>query len=476
MDELIEQPKEEFVQETCGPLVELCGLGKAYLRFIHPTIKELFDEKDGPGKLLGMHLAHPTIATKLLTILSFPDVPDLANEAAEDATLILEYGKTMGRELHQYAMLNWYKHLKACDRNMNEPLEQELCKFLSSTASLKWLVAILVTMKSRQGSRVDIYALAEDVTDCLWSWMRGREFGIRNSARDEAKSWGTDFLTLMIDWRSVLEKQPRYIYSIHFDLLPKNNRFRQFVNAQMYQSVVRFSDLELRTRSSLKPTWQNDIIAIDESRDFAYVYQQGYLQCYHTSTKLLVAEIHLGNMICEQAIMSPDKNFLALSFTHLPVLDEYTASNVANICEGLQLSTLNTNKYLLSWRLENEADRDETRALSALLVIPYLHHKVCIIQLNYQGLSRTNLFGLLPGMSSFVLQAFDSEVMWKIDDPGLFDFSTDSSTLATPTGLVSLTGDMARRELPLPRGTKFRATKLTGDFKTLVTIRDRRFI
>jgi hypothetical protein len=62
----------------------------------------------------------------------------------------------MGRELHQYAMLNWYKHLKACDRNMNEPLEQELCKFLSSTASLKWLVATLVTMKSRQGNRVDI--------------------------------------------------------------------------------------------------------------------------------------------------------------------------------------------------------------------------------------------------------------------------------------------------------------------------------
>jgi hypothetical protein len=93
MDELIEQPKEEFVQETCGPLVELCGLGKAYLRFIHPTIKKLFDEKDGPGKLLGMHLAHSTVATKLLTILSFPDVPDLANDAAEDPTLILEYGK-----------------------------------------------------------------------------------------------------------------------------------------------------------------------------------------------------------------------------------------------------------------------------------------------------------------------------------------------------------------------------------------------
>jgi hypothetical protein len=475
-EELIEMPKEEFVQEICGPLVEICGENKAYLRFIHPTIKELFDQNNAPGEQLEIHLAHPTIATKLLTILSFPDVPDFANDTPEDATLIVKYGTTRGRELHQYAMMNWYKHLKACGPNMNQSLEEELCNFLSPSTSLKWLVAALLMMNSRQGYRAGIYSLVEDVMDCLWSWMRGRKFVLGDMVKEKVEGWGTDFRTLMIDWRHVLEKQPYYIYAMPLDLLPKGNCFREFVDTQSYQSVVRFSDFELRTRSTQKPSWQNGIFAVDETRDFAYLFQQGYLQCYHTGTKLLVAEIPLFNKIYEQAIMSPDKNFLALSFVEPLVLDEYTADLVANIRQGLQLSTLSTEGSFFSWQLENEADLDETREISGFLGVPKLHHQVCVVQLNYQGLSRKNLFGLLPGMSSFVLQAFDSEILWKTDDPDLLAFSSDSSTLATPAGLISLTGDVEKRELPPLNGTKFRTTKVTGDLKSLITIRDRKFI
>lgn len=71
------------------------------------------------------------------------------------------------------------------------------------------------------------------------------------SSQEELKAWSTDFLTLMLDWGDVLKRDPGYIYSIHFDILSKNNRFRWFVDAKVPQLVIRFGDLELRTRSSL---------------------------------------------------------------------------------------------------------------------------------------------------------------------------------------------------------------------------------
>ncbi|KLU91842.1 hypothetical protein MAPG_10791 [Magnaporthiopsis poae ATCC 64411] len=472
-DEVIDQPKDQFVQDACGPLVELYGEGKAYLRFIHPTVRELLNQ-DGPGRGLQMHLAHPTIATKLLTLLNSPDAPDISAEPGGEMAEMRGRCGMSGWELHRYAVLSWYRHLKAGGPSADETLESFLSKFLGSESSLKWLVAALTTMRSSDGHRAGVYAFVEDVTDCLWSWIRGRKDGLDIQREEQVKDWSMDFLSLMLDWGSVLEREPSRIYSIHFDLLPSHNRFRRFVDAKTPQSVVRFSDLELRTRSSVKLTWQENVVAVDENRDFAYVFQQGYLLCYHTKTNLLVAEVFLGDGVCERAALAPNKGALALLVSLDPHLDQHTASHAVNLRQGLQLSTLDTKGAMIAWRLENEADEDETRALSALLLVPPLPRKVFVVRLSYQGVSRANLLGVLPGLSSFMVRAFETEIVWKVDDADYLAFSADSSLLATPTEVISLSGGAVKTKSSLPCSPHHRSSKITGDLKTWATIRHRR--
>jgi len=339
-----------------------------------------------------------------------------------------------------------------------------------------WIVAALTTMLSNDGRRTDTYAFLEDVTDCLWSWIQERGSALEVSSQEELKAWSTDFLTLMLDWCDVLKRDPGYIYSIHFDILSKNNWFRWFFDAKVPQLVIRFGDLELRTRSSLGWTWQDNIVAVDEERDFAYVVQQGYLQCYHAKANLLVAEALLGDVVCERSTLAPDKSALALLVCHPPKLDQHTTGHVANLRRGLQLSTLNTKGAMMAWGLENEADRDETRALSAILFIRPLRRDVLVVRLDYQGVSRTNLLGSLPGLSSFLLRSFEADIMWVVDDTDCLAFSTDSSSLATPIELVSLGDEVPESKAFFLKSPHYRSSKMVGNLKTFAMIRDRRFI
>lgn len=478
-DERIEQPAEEFIRETCGPLVELCGENKANLRFIHPTVKEALSQQDGPGRLIDIKNAHSTIAHKLLAMLMSRDVPDFSRQTGDPSRVLADYTRIPGRELYEYAVLNWYKHLKSCEQ-VSDQLQHSLVAFLSSNNCIKWLVSALVMRQCAQEALGDLLSLARDITDCLWSWMRTHHTVIQAHVRDQMSSWSEHFLCLVLDWRNALQNQPRYFYSLHFDLLPKESPFHQFVGAQTYQSVVRFSDDTIRTRSSMDPLWTNYVFAVDEMRDWAYAYQNGYLQCYHIKTGLIVAEVQLGHMGLQEAVLSPDKRFIALSFAALRSPDELVAKYVSNIQQGLHLAAYFSKGFVITWCLESP-DFDLTRVLFGLFVGNRieLDHVVCLVQLNYQGLWRTNLFGLPPGMSSFDLKSWKAPALWTVDQPRLLAFSTDSTYLSMPCGRTQMVDGAPTTSWPVTQhaaGTALRSTTLSSDFGTLATIKERRFI
>jgi hypothetical protein len=80
------------------------------LRFIHPTVKEALNQQDGPGRLIDIKNAHSTIAHKLLAMLMSRDVPDFSRQTGDPSRVIADYTRIPGRELYEYAVLNWYKH------------------------------------------------------------------------------------------------------------------------------------------------------------------------------------------------------------------------------------------------------------------------------------------------------------------------------------------------------------------------------
>lgn len=479
-DERIEQPAEEFIRETCGPLVELCGENKSKLRFIHPTVKEALNQRDGPGRMIHIQSAHSTIAHKLLAMLMSADVPDFGRQAEDPSRVIADYINIPGRELYKYAVLNWYLHLKACE-HVPDKLQRTLVAFLSSNNCLKWLVTALVMRQCTQTALVDLFTLARDVSDCLWSWMRTHKAVIQADVRTTVSTWSEHFLNLMLDWRSALHNQPRYIYSLHFDLVPNQSLFHRFVGTQTYQSVTRFSDDTIRTRSSMEPLWTNHVFAVDETRDWVYAYQNGYLQCYHTETGLIVAEAYLGHMGLQEAIMSPDKGFIALSFATLRVTDKEVAKYISNIQQGFHLTAYFSKGFLTTWCLES-VDFDLTKVIFEFFVGSWvkLDHVVCLVQLNYQGLSRTNLFGLLSGMSSFNLKTWKAPAaLWKVDGPSMLAFSPDSKYLSTPCGRTQMVDGAPTESWPVTQHaseTALRSTVLSSNFGTLATIKERRSI
>jgi hypothetical protein len=310
--------------------------------------------------------------------------------------------------------------------------------------------------------------------------MRAHNAVIQAHVRDQMSSWSEHFLRLVLDWRNALQNQPRYFYSLHFDFLPKESPFHQFVGAQTYQSVVRFSDDTIRTRSSMDPLWTNYFFAVDETRDWAYAYQYGYLQCYHIKTGLIVAEVQLGHMGLQESVLSPDKRFIALSFAALRSHDEQVDRCVSNIQQGLHLAAYFSKGFGITWCLES-AGFDLTRVLFGLFVGNKieLDHVVCLVQLNYQGLSRTNLFGLPPGMSSFDLKTWKAPALWTVDQPRLLAFSMDSTYLSTPCGRTQMADGAPTLSWPVTQhaaGSMLRSTILSSDFGTLATIKERRFI
>jgi hypothetical protein len=500
-DEVIEASAEQFVQETCGPLIEMRQNkdGSDCLGFIHGTVKEMLDREaqiDGGG-VLQMNLAHPFIAAKLTGMLLGTDGSRLLDEVASDPTdqaqdLITQDKEMPCTELARYAVMCWFKHLKACSHDVvYEGVEQAVLNFIQSPNSLRWLVAALLLAARANGGKSDTYVLAADVSDCLWSWLRARDFCRGHALRDEVEGWCNDLLALMLDWTELLEKDPRLIYTLDPSLLPSKSRFRQFLPpGSSMQSLLRFNESDgnsqLSARGAAAPSWYDSVFAVDEDHDFAYAYHEGYLTCHHSKTGLTVAEKKLTStdLPLQKALFSPDRKFLAIWLQGLDQKHEDYRPDVSKVQHGLQLRSLgDTNSethYLLAWTLENEADEDETAMLARLLLTPDLQNMVFLIQMDYEGSSRVNLFRVPPWMSTPVVTTYESTVVWTIDQSDFLGFAPDSSYVRLPDGtLSSLANEAEKRDADTSGYTSrdlgdLRGIKMSTDQSTMAGINKRK--
>lgn len=472
-DNFIDENSEIFLQYSCGPLVEVLSDDKETVRFIHPTVKDFLTTPKADVEFLGIASAHEIVAIKLLAFLNDPGLPDLSPfSATPPQTIIDDFETQPGRGLYSYAVFNWYRHLKECSKSPNVVLEEQLCSFLTSARSVQWLATAL-SMSLLAVGHCNSGLLATDIIDGLEGWLLHRSWEDDESPEQIVRIWIQDFLHLMLDWEKALDAEPTWAHFLHHQLLAEGNQFRQIIGSSSEQSVVHFGPREFLTRSRLTINdWLERSFAFDFEREYAYSLDGLVVSCYHLRTALMIAETRLpistesGSRIAlKGALLCPKKKYLAL------VLTEIDESEIArNIGAGLRI--VNDDRGL-AWRLEQELELDTTEPLAQTLGLKKRKVFVCLLELHYAGMTRTQLFGHPSWSSEPVLHSGLERVKWKLDDADFLAFSSDSRLLSTPFGVFDLATGVRKRSWSYATDLAFRGGKVTADCQQIGIVRDR---
>ncbi|KAH7303176.1 hypothetical protein B0I35DRAFT_485392 [Stachybotrys elegans] len=241
----------------------------------------------------------------------------------------------------------------------------------------------------------DLSILARDVATCLRRWLIRHDVQVKADSKELIDRWRKRFVDLIIDWSAALEDDPSNVYSLHCDLLPGDTPIHELAERFSYRSVIRFGDDIIRTQSSLPPIWTNHIFAVDHQKDYAYSYEEGYLRCHDTDTLLPVSEVRIGHKGLQQAQLSPDGTYIAMSFaTSAEPLPRF----VKKIQRGLFLQFRDSGALGLKWDMEN-VGYDITNVIGHHLWGRdfKLDHTLCLVHLNHGSPKKTNLFLKCPG-------------------------------------------------------------------------------
>ena len=487
-DDLIEDSCELFIQHSCGQLMEAFGEQNDRIQFIHPNVQRFLASPTRvglPEEDLGISKAHATIACKLLACLGYEDLPTFSpSERSQYRQIVDTYSEKPGRGLLPYAVFNWYRHLRDSDKSTDSELEDQLSGFLTSPASIGWLKCAMVMSYSAKDG-INSIQFATDVIDSLERWMSSRSWGADRALETNVRKWIRDFHSLMLDWGALLERHPFWIHFIHYQFLPEGNQFRRIIEKDSTGNVVGFEPRRLCAKSSERASWPDRCFTIDSDRNFAYVFDNNFLQCYHVQTGLLAAEMEIPmpeedfpghfSVRFKRGILCPQKRFLGMIFENVD-LEQMTPDSIAmRIRQGLHIS-FNANSDRPAWILENEANPDETTVMADTLGAPRTKLVVYLVQLDYAGNTRTSLFSPPFWTESPLVATSSQRIRWELDDLNTLAFSPDSMYLALPNGVLNLTNGKLEQNWAYGLDSKLRSSKISADFKTWAAIRNRNLI
>ena len=475
-DDIIEDSCEEFVEHSCGQLVEAFGESRDNLRFIHPTVKDFLVESGGPGLELGIPKAHSILSSKLLAFLMYPDLPEFSPSIGENPRTIIEkYSERPGCGLYSYAMFNWYRHLRGCGKSADPEIEGQVLKFLMSAASLRWLKGAMVLSNSAKDG-TDSVSLAVDVIGSLEGWVQGKSWAGGPSVAMKVEGWIKDFLDLMLDWGKVLENQPYWIHYIHHQFISEDSHFRQMLEDGGGQNIIQFHGSRVQTRSSEKPTWPDQCFAVDQERDLAYAFDDPVISCYHMRTGLMIADVELNfstmpvNLSLKRGLLCPQKRFLAAIFEVVgPNMNPYELK----IRKGLKLTFQDALGNPLAWRLENEFDFDWTSIVAPVMDVDKSTFIICLLELQHTGLPRTDLFKLPNFQASPIITTVEQIPLWELDDPDVLAFSPDSTLLSMPSGILNILSGRITTRWSFVLDHFQSCARVSADFETRASVRNR---
>ncbi|KAH7388926.1 hypothetical protein BKA64DRAFT_679367 [Cadophora sp. MPI-SDFR-AT-0126] len=465
---------ETFIEHTCGQLVESFGDANR-LRFIHPTVTEFLECDTESGDRLNIRSGPSMIASKLLTFLEYPDLPSFASPITQKPReTIQEYTNRTGRGLYIFAISNWYKYLKKCDKSQDRQLEVQVRRFLRSESFVRWLkTAVILSRISHEGQ--DSVSLTADVVDSLQSWVSGRSWALEDSELN-IQSWIKHFLDLMLDWGKVIAFQPDWIHFLHQQLLPDASSFRNILeDNNSDQAIIQFDLQPISTKRSEPTTWPNGCFATDLEKDLAFTFDAPFISCYHIKTGMMTAEVLVpvpprvqGPLVVRRGLLSPQGKYLAVLFEALgPSTDP-----VGNmIREGRRLH-LNMATTGFKWGMDDASlcfDLSEFLAQMALGV-KAAEFVICLLELRHTGPARTHLFGIPSWTTSPVIATGTQTMRWDLDDVDVFQFSDDCSKLITTFGTFNIESGQTQKHWQFALGQLYQGGKVSRNLNSFATV------
>ena len=115
---------------------------------------------------------------------------------------------------------------------------------------------------------------------------------------------------------------------------------------------------------------------------------------------------------------------------------------------------------------------DEYSVIPAMMGARDTRFIISVLELNHDGLMRTNLFGHPRWSSSDVCVTYEQWLRWEVDDVDVFAFSADSSVLSTPAGLLSMSSGKIELPWTYTSDKAIWGGKISKDFGTLAIVRD----
>ncbi|PVH72339.1 hypothetical protein DL98DRAFT_610936 [Cadophora sp. DSE1049] len=465
---------DTFIEHTCGQLVESFG-DTEQLRFIHPTVTEFLACDTESGDLLNIRSGPSTIASKLLTFLEYPDLPSFSSPITQNPRETIQYytGRT-GRGLYSFAISNWYKYLKKCDKSRNQQLEVHVQRFLLSKSFIRWLKsAVIMSQISRDGQ--DSVSLTADVVDSLQSWVSDRSWALADS-ESTIQSWIKHFLDLMLDWGKVIATQPDWIHYLHQQLLPKASSFRDILEENdSDQAIIQFNPQPISTKRSEPITWPDCCFAMDLEKDLAFTFDAPFISCYHIKTGLMTAEVLVpvpprvqGPLVVRRGLLSPQGKYLAVLFEALGPSSDPVGNKIR---EGRRLR-LNMATTGFKWAMDDASLSFDLSGFLAHMAVGVnaAEFVVCLLEIRHTGPARTHLFGIPSWATSPVLATGTQTMRWDLDDVDVLQFSDDSSKLITAFGTFDIESGQTQKHWQFALGQFYQGGKVSRDLKIFATV------
>ena len=475
-DHLIDDDCDGFLQNYCGDLVEASGETRDRLNFIHDTVKD-FLRQDDPDRGLQILDTDAFVADKLLAFLCGDNLPNFYPDRSfeENRELILQLVDQPEYALYPYAVWHWFAHVGKSGVSQATEVAERLCGFLTSEKCVRWLKGALF-LTPWAGRSIDSTSLSTDVVNSLQAWVRTVSGHVAESFISLVKTWVEQFLAVMQDWGRVLERNPFWIHFIPKELLGPNSQFTHTLALYDDQRMFQFHSSIIRTSRTDPQVWQKQCFIVDPERDLAYTWDadKTTISCYHTDTRLSAAEVKLDlgdedyeglNLV--RGALSPNGRFLAVLLQGRgQKTDVYL-----NFRTGLQL-TFSRKADGLAWVLQNESCIEEYHAIPFLEGILDTRFLVCVLELDHNGLTRTDLFGRPAWSSAHLCRFYRQSLKWEVDDTSILLFSSNSGQLATPGGIISLKTGKTDVVFPFEMDWKYSSERISPDFAFLTYIKD----
>ena len=483
-EELITDNCELFVQHSCGQLLEVFGESGDQVRFIHPSVRDFLGQSGSLPKGFDITRAQDLVTSKLLQFLQYEDTPDYPPIPGIDVQAFYEqYSVLPGRGLYQYAVFNWFKHLKKCDKGPNEELEMLVNTFLASDSCIRWLKSIMAISDYAKDEQIDL-SLTRDVIDSLAAWSKGKTWATGSHCKDFLPQWISDFHELMLDWGQTLESHPFWIHFIHHQLLSRENRFRTSLGMHSGQKVLQLQHAHVPAKMIARLSWVDSCFLTDVRHDLAYTYNSPLIRCYHMPTDLLIADFEIDSTLhrldlagpdtrlsVRKGRLSPDQRFLAIMFEITNTVDSDQANIKNNIRAGLQL-TVHGETLKMAWKLESEDRSDQTAKVAQSVGVENTTFCICLLQLHHERASKKRFFGIAEWAETTLINTSNQRLRGRLDDSDCLSFSPDSSTLAIPEGTIDLrTGELEKWSFM--GDAKVVSGKPSADFEVLATVKER---